>query len=119
MCQPQLIVSNYSELTQSVGGIAYIYKDTKTPECFQLFRINPIGGEMQMVVPTDHNSFVSNYSELTQSVGKALFAEPPRATQCFQLFRINPIGGAWDYFLAIRATKTVSNYSELTQSVGK
>ncbi len=60
-------VSNYSELTQSVG--------TK------------IAGFFLTVV------IVSNYSELTQSVGIYTVVLDCQDLECFQLFRINPIGG--------------------------
>ncbi len=60
-------VSNYSELTQSVG-IKRTFAIAKAV-C------------------------VSNYSELTQSVGKNAKILLVRWEICFQLFRINPIGG--------------------------
>ena len=37
-------LSNYSELTQSVGSILEKIKGNTYVETFQLFRINPIGG---------------------------------------------------------------------------
>ncbi len=65
------MVSNYSELTQSVGAAKYL-EAAITRSRFQLFRIDPIGGGGS-IRPIKTSTKVSNYSELTQSVG-ILFA---------------------------------------------
>ena len=89
-----LPVSNYSELTHSVG-------EAVTPEMtdqfagFQLFRINPFGRAQQ----------IDGECNLQQ--------------QGFQLFRINPFGRVVDMTTLMgQIYDIVSNYSELTHSVG-
>ena len=89
-------VSNYSELTQSVGFPIVAVEQLRKEGSFQLFRIDPIGGEVTLTVQP--NGVIQPES--------------------FQLFRIDPIGGE---ILENKLQKAVrvSNYSELTQSVGK
>ncbi len=86
-------VSNYSELTQSVGLLQG--SGLRTADLsFQLFRINPIGGAFTGKATTKLiDKAVSNYSELTQSVGLEKSHRGTVYPTSFQLFRINPIGG--------------------------
>ena len=86
-------VSNYSELTHSVGYPTLSELAERYRYCFQLFRINPFGREAGNCLFTETYQVVSNYSELTHSVGVTPLSDrtvPPK--DGFQLFRINPFG---------------------------
>jgi len=91
------LVSNYSELTQSVGFDYSISQSRFTKIVSNYSELTQSVGSKTfpttaLLVPQT----VSNYSELTQSVGQRIHNCPPDYTipDRFQLFRINPIGGA-------------------------
>ena len=90
----KLPVSNYSELTHSVGTRVSC-SGVKGSSCFQLFRINPFGRViiLESCGRGEGEQTVSNYSELTHSVGlRQVNGFMNKTDNSFQLFRINPFG---------------------------
>ncbi len=91
------IVSNYSELTHSVGNERRSFKNCKIKVSNYSELTHSVGPFLLIVGDDpDHVIRVSNYSELTHSVGTE-----------------------WSIISFKDSNGKVSNYSELTHSVGR
>ncbi len=86
-------VSNYSDLTQSVGSIEEISDE----EYYSVSNYSDLTQSVGVRTRLHGKAYtgVSNYSDLTQSVGTYEAAKlNSLGLTSFQLFRFNPIGGA-------------------------